>query len=98
MSDPVSWTNPKITCAHKSQINHHVVEPDVKSPHSFPVGVNKIKNTFILYGGKEEKCIITVYVRSCIVKSEYNFLILLADFSKQWQVNFLAIKEEIKIE
>ena len=73
LSDPVSWTKPNISCPHKFQIHHIKVEPDIKSPHSFPVGFNKIKNIFKLYGGLEKSCDITVYVRYCKVNGKYHF-------------------------
>ncbi|XP_028409410.1 uncharacterized protein LOC114532012 [Dendronephthya gigantea] len=56
---------PNISCRHKFQLRRLKVEPDVRSPHSFPVGFNKIKNIFQLYGGREKSCDIMVYVRSC---------------------------------
>ena len=68
MSNPISWENPHVTCPHKFLVKRLTIEPNVKPPHSFPVGLNEIKNNFEMYGGIKMPCTIMVYVKACNVR------------------------------
>ena len=73
MSGPVIWKKPNISCPHKIQVHNLKVNPDVKSPHNFTVGLNEIRYIFELYGGLKKSCDIMIYVQSCKVKNKGEF-------------------------